>query len=61
MVIDGWTEEGWRRRSGTASLREETLRVLGAMVTLLAASHREEAEAGLYPSWYAGGLSTLLC
>lgn len=31
--------------------------VLGAMVTLLAASHSEEAEAGFYPSWYAEWLS----
>lgn len=63
MVIDEW-KEAWRRRErGPARLRKEMVAhwAFGAMVTLLAASHSEEAEAGLYPSWYAGWLSALLC
>lgn len=45
MVMDEWEEEGTRRMVAQ--------QVWGAMVTALAASHSEEAEADFWPSWYA--------
>lgn len=45
MVMDEWEEGGGRRMVAQ--------QVWGAMVTALAASHSEEAEADFWPSWYA--------